>query len=367
MTDTVRLHQTIYTQIIRLFPELPETHQVTLTKMLTGLLQGKHSQLSQMARYVNYTGKKQSLVDRFRRFMTNKHIAVESMYAPIVAMIMAALTHEPLILAIDSTKIGGNCICLMVSIHYKSRALPLAWVVFKGKKGHCPQEVQLALLQRIAEMLPAGRELVLLGDGEFDGSEVVSWLNDQPTWHYVCRTSKSTLVFYQEHWVALQDLPLVPEQETLLTGVIFTQSQQVTPVNILVVWHQCYQEHWFFVTNYADFDTAKHMYHYRYTIETLFSDVKGRGFHVDKTKLWRPERVNRLLMVVAIGYVFSIFLGVQSIMTKTFIQLVRSDRFQHSLFQLGLIYLQHLLNEGLAFPETFSLPPPTQFEHIVLS
>jgi len=54
-------------------------------------------------------------------------------------------------------------------------------------------------------------------------------------------------------------------------------------------------------------------------------------------------------------------------MTKTFIQLVRSDRFQHSLFQLGLIYLQHLLNEGLAFPETFSLPPPTQFEHIVLS
>jgi hypothetical protein len=28
-----------------------------------------------------------------------------------------------------------------------------------------------------------------LGDGEFDGSELIDWLEKKTTWQYVCRTS----------------------------------------------------------------------------------------------------------------------------------------------------------------------------------
>jgi hypothetical protein len=367
MSDAICLYKAILAQVLILFPNMLDVNQQTLAMLLTGLLRGKNGQLKEIVRYVRYYGKKQSLFDRFRRFMSNKNIVVETTYAPIVAMILAALSTGPLILAIDSTKIGGQCIGLMISIHYKSRALPLAWVIFKGKKGHCPQHLQLELLQRVYALLPQGREVVLLGDGEFDGSEVITWLEMTTTWHYVCRSNETTLVFYQGQWIALKDLPIKDKAETLLTNLKFTQSQQVGPVNILVVWHEGYQKHWFFVTNYADFETAKKIYAFRFTIETLFSDFKGRGFHLDKIRLWIPERVQRLLMMVAIGYVFLVFLGVESIITGVFTQLVRSDMFQESLFQLGIIYFEHLLNECLDFPKLTSLPPPADFEHVVIS
>ena len=56
----------------------------------------------------------------------------------------------------------------MLSVYYKSRALPFAWVTFKGTKGHSSQQVQLALFKRVKALLPADALVVILGDGEFE-------------------------------------------------------------------------------------------------------------------------------------------------------------------------------------------------------
>jgi hypothetical protein len=80
-----------------------------------------------------------------------------------------------------------------------------------------------------------------------------------------------------------------------------------------------------------------------------------------------PERVSRLIFATAIAYTFSVFLGVESIVSRAFAQLVRTDAFYHSLFQLGLIYLDHLLNECLPIPPLIRLHPPSSFEHIVIA
>jgi hypothetical protein len=268
---------------------------------------------------------------------------------------------------IDSTKMGGRCICLMVSVYYKSRALPFAWLTFKGKKGHSSQEIQLELFKSVKELLPPDMSVILLGDGEFDGSDLIDWLEKETTWQYVCRTSKSTFVFYEGQWIALNELPLAPGEETFLTGVLFTQANQVGPVNILVVWNEAKQCHWFFVNNLASAIEAKEWYALRFTTETLFSDFKGRGFNLDDTRLWIPDRVNRLIFAGSIAYYFTVVLGVESIISRAFCQLVRTDAFYHSLFQLGLIYLDHLLNECLDFPSMSDLPPPDSFEHVVIS
>jgi len=88
---------------------------------------------------------------------------------------------------------------------------------------------------------------------------------------------------------------------------------------------------------------------------------------LDDTRLWQPERLSRLLLAGSMAYVFSIVLGVEAMTSGVFRQLVRTDAFFHSLFQLGLIYLDHILNEGLPFPPLTSLPPPSDFEHRVIS
>lgn len=367
MSDATRLHNVILSHLLKLLPDMLEDNRLTLAMMITGLLRGRNGQLKKIARAVSYAHKKESLVERFRRLVKNDKIVPQIEYNPFVRLTLAALSKEKLVLMIDSTKIGGDCLCLMVSVYYKSRALPLAWVVYKGKKGHSSQQTQLDLFQTVKALLPPTSQVILLGDGEFDGSEVVAWFKTETTWQYVCRTDQTNLICYQEQWLALNQLPLTPGEEGFLSGVRFTQAHQVGPVNMLIVWQAAKKGHWFFVTNFDTQVEAQKWYRKRFTTETLFSDFKGRGFHLDETGLWLPERVKRLVMVAAMAYVFTILWGVEAIVSGAFRQLVRTDAFYHSLFQLGLIYLDHLLNEYLSFPELLTLPRPDSFEHVVIT
>jgi hypothetical protein len=344
-----------------------EANRVTLAYLITGLIGSKNVQLRQVANKVVYPDKETSLVERFRRFLQNEKIVVKVEFLPFLELILSALSQSQLVLAIDSTKVGGGCICLMISVVYKSRALPMCWVVFKGRKGHSSAEIQLALVKMLQSLLPAERKVIILGDGEFDGSELVAWFEQQISWAYVCRAANRIKIRAQDEWLALADLDLPEGEETFLTNVLFTQTGQVGPLNILVVWHKKDEEHWFFVTNFSDPKEAKKWYRQRFSIETLFSDVKGRGFNLDKTRIFKAERVNRLIFAVAIAYIFTIFLGVNLIMHGPFEKLFRTDRFYHSLFQFGLSHLNHLLKSSLPLPELGSLPPPDSFEHVVLA
>ena len=364
MSDSERVHKTIWELVNDMLPEMLKENRLTLTQLIAGILRGGQVQFRKVAQKVLYRFKKPSLEDKFRRFVRNKNIHVDVAYLPFAQFLVSALSASqgPLVLLIDSSKVGGRCICLMVSVYYKGRALPLCWVVYKGKKGHSSIETQLALLQSAYELLPDHVSVVLLGDGEFDGARIVNWM-DKVHWKYACRTALDTLVFYQGRWVALQDLPLEARQEAFFTDVLFTQSVQVGPVNILAIWNEKEGCHWFIVTNFETQREAQRQYRKRFTIETLFSDVKGRGFNLDKTRLYIPDRVSRLILATAIAYVFTVFLGVALIHSGKLGELVRTDDSYYSLFQLGLIYLDHLLNKCLPFPDLY-LPPPDSFNYL---
>ena len=45
--------------------------------------------------------------------------------------------------------------------------------------------------------------------------------------------------------------------------------------------------------------------------------------------------------------------------------IARSDRFTHSLFQLGRLYLDHILEEYWPIPVAFQLPHSSLFVHFV--
>lgn len=367
MSNEKRLFQSVARMVNKFMPGMREEHRVSLAYLISGIIGSRQVQLSQVASKVVYPAKETSLVERLRRFLQNEQIIVRATFLPFVQAILASLSQERLVLVIDSTKIGGRCLCLLVSVIYKSRALPLGWVVYKGKKGHSSEALQLALLQTVQTLLPPEREVIILGDGEFDGSEVMAWLEQQPTWSYVCRAAQTCHIHTHNEWLALTDLPLTPGQDLFVTDILFTQSGQVGPLNVLVVWHVEEKRHWFFVTNLTDPKQARKWYRKRFLIETLFSDVKGRGFNLDKTRLWQPERVSRLIMAVAIAYLLVVFWGVELIVSGSLAQLVRTDRFYHSLFQLGWKYLHHLLKSELPLPDFAALPNPASFEHVVLA
>ena len=366
MSDAARLQQVVLSTLLNLLPDMHEDNRLTLAYMIVGLILGRDVQLAKIAEQVNYPHKESSLEDRFRRFVTNNNIETTIIFFPFVECILAALSQARLVFSMDTTKNGGNCITLMMSVRYKSRALPICWLSFKGRKGHSSQVIQLELIKMVDTYLPPDCQAIFLGDGEFDGSEVVDWLETQEHWQYVCRTAKDTKIYCQGEWIALQELPLKLGQEAFFPQVLFTQQNQVGPVNIMAVWNVKKKEHWFFVTNFETLVEGKRWYKKRFTIETLFSDVKSRGFDLEKSHLKKPERADRLLLAVAITYIFIVFWGVKSILTGDFKNMIRTDRFEHSLFRLGLKYITHLLKKCRSIPLFSGLSPPSSFEHIVL-
>jgi hypothetical protein len=135
----------------------------------------KSTQLPNIALHVPDGNKPESRVKRFAQWMRNDKITGDGYFVPYAKMRLAHLALQTLVLVIDGSVMGRGGIALMHPVVYKGRALPLAWVVRQGKKGHFPAALPIARVEQVHELLPEGAQVGLLGDGEFDGTNLSSW------------------------------------------------------------------------------------------------------------------------------------------------------------------------------------------------
>jgi hypothetical protein len=186
----------------------------------------------------------------------------------------------PLLIVFDSSAVGRGCAALMASVLYQKRALPLAWTVKEGEKGHFSSADQRKLLRRVRATVPEETPAVFLGDGEFDSIGLQRTL-DEIGFNYVCRTARSTLV--EDHggetFPIRQLHPFSGQRYALVEGASVT-GQCCGPVQV-IFWHEeGYENGVPLVTNFELAEEAIRFYKRRFQIETLFSDQKSRGFHV---------------------------------------------------------------------------------------
>jgi hypothetical protein len=106
----------------------------------------------------------------------------------------------------------------------------------------------------------------------------------------------------------------------------------------------------------ADLEAAVALYRKRAHIETVFSDQKGRGFHIHKSHLSDPERLSRFLIASCLAYVWLVYLGVCALCDGWLKRLHRQDRCDLSLFRLGLRLLARCLKDDIPIPEGFLVP-----------
>lgn len=305
--------------------------------------------LDDIAGEVPRTGKIESQVMQLRRWLKNKTISVELYYLPFIEMVLSSLAQQPLVLIIDGSSTARGCVTLMVSVVYKKRSLPLLWVTRKGKKGHFPEALHIELITAVKAIIPEFAEVICLGDGEFDGSQ---WLDTLTGfgWKYVCRTAKTTVFYEEGDRFSFQDI--CPERGGLseIAEVEFTDQRQIK-VNAVVYWSKKYQDPLYLVTNVETGDEAYHWYRKRFNIETLFSDLKSRGFNFHKSGLRDAERVSRLLIAAALAYLWMVYLGALA-MQKGWHKIIhRTNRCDISLFQLGKRWFRYVLRQGMPLPD----------------
>jgi hypothetical protein len=331
-------------------------HLNTLAAMIAGIVQSQSCHLEKMSGKVPDQTQVASRAKRFARFVQHDGINQGLFFMPFVKPLVHALASRGrLTLAMDGSEVGRECIALMVSVIYRKRALPLAWVVRQGSKGHWPEEAHLQLLDEVQTLLPTDCAAVFLGDGEFDGLQLQAAIT-AAGWEYVCRTARNSIVIDDGDEFALSELALAPGECIDMPDVRFTRAAY-GPV-LLIAWQRSgYNEPLYLVSNMVCVGEACAWYQRRFRIETFFSDQKSRGFNLHKSHISAPERLQRLLLATCLAYIWIIYLGVQARSDpNTLRQIHRGDRCDLSLFQLGLRYLNHLLCQGSRLPFSLVLP-----------
>ena len=359
MSDAHRRYRAIERALLQSVPAPTgqrARHFRTLVAMICGLVGAQCAQLSSIADQAPAPAATQeSLIMRFRRWLKHDRHTLTEWYLPFAAALLARLAHKPLTIIMDGSVVGRGCVALMVSVVYHGRALPLAWIVVEGRKGHFPQEHHCALLSQIQPLIPATAQVTVLGDGEFDGTGFQALITGFG-WQYVCRTATNIVITTAED-IRLQVGDLAPERgDHRMVAPAWMTEERYGPITLLTVWDSAYEAPLYLVTNMDDAEAAMNLYRQRAHIETFFSDQKSRGFQIHRSHVGDPQRLSRLLIVACLAYVWVVYLGVCVLRDNHLREIHRQDRCDLSLFRLGLRFLARCLKDGRALPPGLIVP-----------
>ena len=357
MSDNLRRYRAIRDALTQCYPGQPSStvarHLITLAALISGIVGSKSTQLPHIAAKVPNGTKPESRAKRFARWCDNAHILEEVYFLPYVDVLLRHLALQTVVLVMDGSGVGRGCTALMMHVVYKGRALPLAWRVRQAPKGHFPEDLHIALIELIREVIPEGAQVVFVGDGEFDGTALQATLHEAG-WSYACRTAMSTVATCEGETFRLDTLGACSKPGTLVAfqEVQFTR-EAYGPVMVLSCWAKGYHEPLYLVSNMAQAEEACRWYEKRFRIETFFSDQKSRGFHIHKSHMSDVQRLSRLLIAACLAYIWIVYLGSLCEADGWKPVIHRRKRCDLSLFQLGLRFLDYLLNEEMPIPVEF--------------
>ena len=245
MSDNLKRFRAIRKALNKLYPNNPQgnlaRHLTTLAAMISGIVGSENTQLPKIASKIPDGNQVESRVKRFSRWINNEKIESELYFLPFAESLLFNLSLETLVLIIDGSVVGRGCICLMVSVVYKGRSLPIAWTVVKGNKGHLPEEVHIDLVEQVKLLVPEKAEVVFLGDGEFDGINLQKIVKDYE-WKYVFRTALSINIFWDTYEFKCNYLSsIIGAYEFIgIPDVLFT-NEKYGPVMIICWWKEKYK------------------------------------------------------------------------------------------------------------------------------
>src|SRR3977135_4286220 len=182
MSDNLRRYRAIRNALMHAYPAQPTgnlaRHLHTLAALISGIVGSKSTQLPHIAAKVPNGTKPENRVKRFARWFDNDHILEEVYFLPYADILLRHFALQTLVLVMDGSVAGRGCMALMIHVVYKGRALPLAWRVRQGPKGHFPEDLHIAMVELMREVIPTGAKVVFLGDGEFDGTGLQGTRNE---------------------------------------------------------------------------------------------------------------------------------------------------------------------------------------------
>lgn len=241
------------------------------------------------------------------------------------AMLLAANGGKIVILMLDQSKIRDGFECLMMSLRIGDRAIPIAWKIVETE-GAIGFDVQEQLLNKVKKIVPAGVLILLTADRFYGTAALINWCQKNG-WKYRVRLKSNLLLQHEGGEISTGEAArkgINSLQNASLGGVV---------TNIGILHETGHKEAWIIALDDKPSKGRVLDYGMRWGIECMFSDMKSRGFCITKTQLRHAERIERLILIVAIAIYWAVSSGMRP---PDKLRVMQSYRSSTSLFKRGL-------------------------------
>lgn len=351
--NSVHLQKALVQELQAVGVRLSHPQVVNLALWSQGLATSHDCHLTNLALHLPLTGKRQSVVQRLRRFVLQRPLSWGRGYGQVVRHLFAHWQGREVALVMDRTDLEQRWSILVLGVAYRKRLLPLAWRIlpFGGTSG----AVQMALLRQVQPYLPPQARIHYYGDCEFRSVDVQECCRNYQ-WHWQVGLKGDTYVqLASSDWCQLRNLPLQPGEQHYWQQVYLTQQKRFGPVNLLADWSVNQEQPRFWALDLPAERQAWRRGRKRFWIEPTFRDWKSYGFDLERTAIDEAARLQALVLGLAVTTLWMIHLGDWLIRHGHHEQLDRINHPDYSLFRLGRDYVQRAQTLGWAIPVGFTV------------
>lgn len=288
--------------------------------------------------------KADSSLRRIQRFM-----ATFSLNSDLITRLIFSFLPEKenLKVAIDRTnwKFGEqNINIFMLGITYRNIAIPLIFTIL-NKKGNSNSTERIELIDRFISLF--GKDCIdcIIADREFVGNKWMEYLNREKLRYYlrIRNNFKTFLPRKNQHipvnWLfsgmkvgEIRHYPKIVKvngEYCYLSATLNQKSGQKPELLIIASFNQKEQS----LLNYKE----------RWQIETCFRAMKSSGFDIENTHLQDLERIEKLLCLVMIAFVWCYKVGDYLDRYVKAIVIKKHGHRAKSVFKYGLEYMSNIL------------------------
>lgn len=329
---------------------LSVTRRETLSWLALLIMQHGTICLWRLAAHVASAAQTASVRRRFYRFF--QYARLDGTLAARVVVDLLGLGGKPWVLAIDRTNwdFGKTTInILMISVAWNGMGIPLLWVLLPTA-GNSNTAERTELLDRLRAAFPDLKIAALMGDREFIGDAWMAYLQ-RANIPFILRLRENQHVLREGYAV----LPIsviaqrlkIKDKMIVKGGCRLGRGNETSSAPVrLVVMRLASGE----LLALACSGRARHAlarYRQRWTIETMFGNLKTKGFALEATHLTDPDKLCTLLALLAFAVALTVKTGVAMARLHP-IPIKKHGRRAWSLFALGLHTLRKIL--GAASP-----------------
>lgn len=356
---TAPMYASIRQRLTQQLPQALASQIETLAAVVVGIGCSMSAQIGKIARAMPLDTTQMAKEQRIRRLLDNERLTQTDHYQALAKAALTGLQGQRVNLLIDRVLLRDHHNILVVSVGFRRRSLPLAWMALphRGASGLVDQQT---LLRQALAVLPPRVRVTIHGDSEFRSQELFTWLRDLGH-HGMLGVTGATLVALTPTSTPAALATWLPHRDSVayLTGVYLTEGCH-GPVQVLAWWDKDEDGKLIVRAVMTDLPASWQTYRWgrrRMWIETVFRDWQSGGFHLDQSGITDRDRFANLLLPLVIAYLWLIAIG-RWVVKRGYRHLVDdgpAHSWKYSLFQIGVAWKERLAAYTQPIPIYFTL------------